>query len=37
MWTAVTRERPMLDLVLLMAGVAFFVASIFYIFACDRL
>ena len=35
-------ERPkgsarMFDLVLLMAGVAFFAASIHYVFACDRL
>jgi hypothetical protein len=37
MWTAVTREQPMLDLALLTAGAAFFAASILYVFACDRL
>jgi hypothetical protein len=37
MWMAAKRERPMLDLALLTAGVAFFAASILYVFACDRL
>jgi len=37
MWMAATRERLMLDLALLTAGVAFFAASILYVFACDRL
>jgi hypothetical protein len=31
------KERPMLDLALLGAGVAFFLLSIGYAFACDRL
>jgi hypothetical protein len=31
------RERPMLDLVLLASGLAFFALSIGYAYACDRL
>jgi hypothetical protein len=41
MWMAANgaaqTERPMFDLALLMAGVAFFAASIHYVFVCDRL
>jgi hypothetical protein len=31
------RERPMIDLVLLISGLAFFALSIGYAFACGRL
>jgi hypothetical protein len=32
-----SKERPMLDLILLAAGLGFFAGSIAYVYACDRL
>jgi hypothetical protein len=35
--TACRKEHPMLDLILLALGLGFFVISIGYAYACDRL